>query len=221
MKKIIILMIGLLCFSGCGNKNEFKKQYEELNSNDNYRSVSIPEKNPIVYSNASEIVEKLKNKESFYVYFGSVYCPWCRSVIEKAMEVANKNNIEKIYYVDIWDGAHNEILRDTFELNEKGEAVASKLGTNEYYDLLDLLDNVLDDYVLTSDAGKKVNTNEKRIFAPTFIKVVNGVGEKKTTGISSLQKKSNDELTDEIKKDEEKLFNDFFVTAELCTDKNC
>ena len=221
MKKILIILIVFIMATGCGSKNNFKKEYESLNKEDNYREISIPKKNPIVYSTASEIISKIKNNETFYVYFGSSYCPWCRSVIEKALEVANNNNIEKIYYVDIWDGAHNEILRDTFELNEKGEAVATKLGTDEYYELLKLLDNVLDEYTLTNDNNQKVNTNEKRIFAPTFISIVDGKAKKKTTGISSLQTKSQAELTDEIKKDEEQQFQEFFTEDGLCQDESC
>lgn len=215
MKKFLsVLMIAviLLGVTGCGKEGKnFKKEYEGLNGNSDYRSVSIPKKNPIVYASANEIVEKLKNKETFYVYFGSVYCPWCRSVIEKALEVANNKNINKIYYVDIWDGEHNEILRDTFEVNEKGEAVATKIGTEDYYELLNRLNPVLDDYVLTNDKGEKLSCSEKRIFAPTFIYVENGEAIRKETGISDKQENAKDELTDEIKTDEENKFNEFFL----------
>ena len=210
MKKVIVVILLLLSVAGCGNKRDFKKEYESLNG-DEYRSVSIPKNNPIVFASANEIVEKLKNNETFYVYFGSEYCPWCRSVIEKALEVANNKNIDKIYYVSIWDGSHNEILRDTFALNEKGEAYASKTGTEDYYELINRLSSVLDDYVLTNDKGEKIPCNEKRIFAPTFIYVENGQALRKETGISSLQSKSNDELTDEIKADEEAKFSEFFA----------
>ena len=214
MKKIIsFLIIGVLLIgiTGCGSESRnFKKEYEDLNGGE-YRNVSIPKKNPIVFASANEIVEKLKNNETFYVYFGSEYCPWCRSVIEKALEVANSKNIDKIYYVSIWDGNHNEILRDTFEINEKGEAYASKIGTEDYYELINRLNPVLDDYILTNDKGEKITCNEKRIFAPTFIYVENGKAIRKETGISEKQNKSNDELTDEIKADEENKFNEFFV----------
>ena len=51
----------------------------------------------------------IENKETFYVYFGDELCPWCRSVIEKFIEVAKKNDVKKVYYVKIWDDDHNEI----------------------------------------------------------------------------------------------------------------
>ncbi len=215
MKKFLsVLMIAviLLGVTGCGKEGKnFKNEYESLNGNSDYRSVSIQKKNPIVYASANEIVEKLKNNETFYVYFGSMYCPWCRSVIEKALEVANNKKINKIYYVDIWDGEHNEILRDTFEIDEKGEAVATKVGTEDYYELLNRLNPVLDDYILTNSKGEKITCNEKRIFAPTFIYVENGKAIRKETGISDKQKNAKDELTDEIKTDEENKFNEFFL----------
>ena len=210
--RILLVLIVLFGVTGCGKeKKNFKKEYESLNGNSDYRTVSIPKKNSIVYATANEIVEKLKNNETFYVYFGSLYCPWCRSVIEKAMEVANNKKIDKIYYVDIWDGNHNEILRDTFEINEKGEAVATKIGTEDYYELLNRLNPVLDDYILTNDKGEKIPCSEKRIFAPTFIYVDNGKAIRKETGISDKQKNAKDELTDEIINDEETKFNEFFV----------
>ena len=49
------------------------------------------------------MLEKIENEDSFYVYFGSKLCPWCRSVIEKAVDIANLNNVSKIYYIDIWN----------------------------------------------------------------------------------------------------------------------
>lgn len=214
MKKVVnifIIVAILFGLTGCGKEQKnFKKEYESLNGDSDYRTVNIPKNNPIVYATANEIVEKLKNNETFYVYFGSLYCPWCRSVIEKSLEVANNKKINKIYYVDIWDGNHNEILRDTFEIDEKGEAVATKIGTEDYYELLNRLNPVLDDYILTNDKGEKITCNEKRIFAPTFIYVENGKAIRKETGISDKQKNAKDELTDEIKTDEENKFNEFF-----------
>lgn len=234
-----LLAFILICFSltGCGekteeenkkdiepNKNEvqeisdsmkFKEEYEKINGEKNssgkeHRTLSIPENNPFVYTTAEEIVEKIENKETFYVYFGSSYCPWCRSVMEKFIEVAKKNNIDKVYYVDIWDGDHIEILRDTYELNDDGKPELVKEGGKGYKELLKYFDNVLSDYNLTDEAGKKVSVGEKRIFAPNFIYVKDGKAKKLIEGISEKQKDAREELTDKILEDEEKQFNDFF-----------
>lgn len=216
---ILILFIGLFV-TGCSANNKdalkFKEEYEKINgdktsySDNKYRTLKIDKNNPYVYSNAKEILEKINNKETFYVYFGSSYCPWCRSVIEKSIESAQKNNIKKIYYVDIWNGFHNEILRDTYKLNDKNEAEKEKDGTKEYYKLLEKFDNLLEDYTLTTDDGEEVKVGEKRIFAPDFIYVENGVAKRITSATSENQKDADAKLTKEILKDEEKSFDNFF-----------
>ena len=216
---ILILFIGLFV-TGCSTNNKdalkFKEEYEKINgdktsySDNKYRTLKIDKNNPYVYSSAKEILEKINNKETFYVYFGSSYCPWCRSVIEKSIESAQKNNIKKIYYVDMWNGFHNEILRDTYKLNDKNEAEKEKDGTKEYYKLLEKFDNLLEDYTLTTDDGEEVKVGEKRIFAPDFIYVENGVAKRITSATSENQKDADAKLTKEILKDEEKSFDNFF-----------
>ena len=216
---ILILFISLLV-TGCSANNKdalkFKEEYEKINgdktsySDNKYRTLKIDKNNPYVYSSAKEILEKINNKETFYVYFGSSYCPWCRSVIEKSIESAQKNNIKKIYYVDIWNGFHNEILRDTYKLNDKNEAEKEKDGTKEYYKLLEKFDNLLEDYTLTTDDGEEVKVGEKRIFAPDFIYVENGVAKSITSATSENQQDADAKLTKEILKDEEKSFDNFF-----------
>lgn len=216
---ILILFISLFV-TGCSANNKdalkFKEEYEKINgdktsySDNKYRTLKIDKNNPYVYSSAKEILEKINNKETFYVYFGSSYCPWCRSVIEKSIESAQKNNIKKIYYVDIWNGFHNEILRDTYKLNDKNEAEKEKDGTKEYYKLLEKFDNLLEDYTLTTDDGEEVKVEEKRIFAPDFIYVENGVAKRITSATSENQKDADAKLTKEILKDEEKSFDNFF-----------
>ncbi len=224
MKKTIfsLFVIGLviLCVTGCGNEPtkdaiKFKEEYETINGVTNsggleHRTLSIPKDNPFIYATGEEIVEKIENNETFYVYFGSSYCPWCRSVIERAIKVAKENNINTIYYVDIWDGDHVEILRDTYKLNDDGEPEVVFEGGEGYKDLLKYFDNVLGDYTLTDSDGNKVSVGEKRIFAPNFIYVEKGKSIKLISAISEKQKDSREELTKEILKDEENQFNKFF-----------
>lgn len=224
MKKIISIFICfamILGLSSCGNKagventNRFKEEYESLNGVQNssgkeHRTLSIDEENPFVYATPKEIIEKIEDKETFYVYFGSAYCPWCRSVIETSIEVAKEKGISTIYYVDIWDGDHKEILRDTYKLNDKNKVELVSEGTEEYKTLLNYFDSVLGDYTLTDSKGKTIKVGEKRIFAPNFIYVEEGSAKRITEGTSEKQTQSRMELTDEILEDEKELFNTFF-----------
>lgn len=200
--------------NGCGRSDldaiRFKEDYEALNKTtnlrgDEYRHVTISKSNPFVYTSARDIINKIAAGETFYVYFGSKLCPWCRSVIEKAIESAAKYDIDKIYYVDIWDEDGNEILRDKYTLKDDEIEIANE-GSKEYFELLKHFDNVLGDYTLTNTAGDKVYVGEKRIYAPTFVRVENGIAMKMATGISDKQTDSRAVLTDDILADEEKEF---------------
>ena len=218
MKKICLFAIALLVIlTGCTNKNalDFKKEYEALNGKENasgkvHRTISISEDNPYEKVSSKMILELIDNKETFYVYFGDEMCPWCRSVIEKSIEVAKKNNINKIYYVKIWDSEGNEVLRSKYKLNDSNEPELVQKGTDDYYELLKKFDKVLADFTLSTKTGEKINVNEKRIYAPNFIYVEKGVPIKIVEGISDKQKDSREDLTKEILKDEEDLFNKFF-----------
>lgn len=225
MKKKFILLILILFLTSCANKDavSFKKEYEALNGKENangkvYRNVSVPKNNPIKIVNASDIVDKIENKDTFYVYFGSSLCPWCRSVIEKAMEVANANGIEEVYYVDFWDKDGKELYRDKYTIDDSGNLVKDIEGSEEYYKLLSQLDSVLEEYTIKNKDGEEIDVNEKRIYLPNFIYIAKGKPIRMTTGISELQTGSRDELTKEILLDEEKKFDDFFIN--VC-DESC
>ena len=226
MKKYIVyllIVIVTLVTVGCSSKKEsiglsFKNDYESVNGKENssgkiHRTLSIPEDNVFVFSSASEVLKKIDNKETFYVYFGSKLCPWCRSTIEKANEIASEKGVAKIYYVDIWDDSGNEILRDKYKLDDNNKPVLDKEGASEYKKLLEAFDELLSDYTLTDKNNKEVKVGEKRIFAPNYVFIEKGVAKKLITGISSKQKDSREELTKEILEDEEQAFNEFFTEA--------
>ena len=215
MKKYILLLLGLFLLVGCTTNNEFKEAYESINGQENaqgkiHRTITIDKNNPFEEVSADKIVEMIENKETFYVYFGDELCPWCRSVIEKFIEVAKKNNIKKVYYVKIWDKDGNEILRDKYILDDKQKAQLTIVGTESYKKLLTYFDSVLSDYTLTDVNGNTINVGEKRIFAPNFMYVENGNTIKMVSGISEKQTDPREELTTEILADEEKQFTEFF-----------
>lgn len=227
MKKlisIIFIIVISLTLIGCDNKEmtdalKFKQEYESLNEEKNsqgtpYRVLSIDEENPFVYTTPAEIVKKIENNETFYVYFGSTSCPWCRSVIEKAIEVAKNNNVTTIYYIDIWDENRNEILRDKYKINDNGEVELVSEGTSEYYKLLEYFDSLLKEYTLVDSNGETVSVGEKRIFAPNYIYVEKGKAVKLENGVSEYQTDYAMEFTEEILNDEEKKFDEFFSNVD-------
>ena len=203
IKKILILLVALifaLNLTGCNDISDsakFKNEYESLNdtivNNKKVRNISIDSDNPFVYKSAKEIVDMMDNKESFVVYFGFAECPWCRSVITTLIETSKNLGLDVIYYVDI------ENIRDILALDENNKVIVDKKGTDGYYKLLSYFDNVLDDYDLYNYDNEQVKTNEKRIYAPSVISVVNGKAKDITTGISDSQDDAYMDITEDMK----------------------
>lgn len=213
-----MLMLCFIGITGCKketNKSalDFKNEYESLNgvskNNKEHRSLKISEDNPYEKVSQEEIIKKINDKDTFYLYVGDSLCPWCRSVLEKSIEVAKSYDIDKIYYIDIWDDEGNEILRDKYEVKD-GELNKLNDGTECYNVLLKVSDKLLNDYTLTDENGNEVEVGEKRLFAPSYIYIENGEAKKLTTGISDKQTDSRQELNDEILEDEENQFKEFF-----------
>ena len=207
MKRIISLcLVGLLLLSvtACDKKVDlskdsvrFKQEYEAYNGEEDngkeYRVVEIAEDNPFVYATADEIVEKINNKESFIVYFGFAECPWCRSVLEQLIKVAEDINVDTIYYVDVLN------IRDTREIGEDGTITTTKEGTEGYMKLVELLGDVLDDYSLTNENDETISAGEKRIYAPNVVSISKGKALQMETGISDELKDPYSKLTKKIK----------------------
>lgn len=189
---------------------KFKVEYESLNNkesygNNKYRELNIDKDNMIKYSSAKEVLDKINNNESFIVYFGFAKCPWCRSMIENLLSLAKQNN-EVIYYVDVLE------IRDTLEVKD-GKVVVSKKGDTNYMKLLEKLDDVLDDYSLEID-DIKYETNEKRIYAPNVVAIINGKAVKKVEGVSEKLTNPYGKITDEMKKDSIDQLNCIFKCLE-------
>ena len=233
MKKtisILLVLTLLLSLTGCilsedlKDSEKFKEEYESQNgkkskSGKKMREVSISEDNPFVYATAEEISKKIDEKETFIVYFGFSTCPWCRSVIEQLVKCAKDNNVDKIYYVDILD------IRDTKELDEEGNIKTTKEGTKAYMELREKLGDVLDDYTIKNDSDEEISAEEKRIYAPNLIAVVDGTATKKEDGISDDLTDPYMELNDEINKYAYNSFKCIFKCLEetqgICTTKTC
>ena len=230
---ILMIMLSLLVITGCTKARQsaidFKKEYEAVNNKTvrgdyKYRVLNISDNNPYVKVDPKEIVKKIDNKETFYLYVGDPLCPWCRSGIEKMIEVAQKEGIKDIYYIDFWDDNHNEILRDLYEVQTEGKknvVVKTKEATAEYIKILEAVKDYAQDYTITKD-DKTYDVNTKRIFGGDHFYFENGICKKYVSLRSEKLAGAFDELTTEVLKDQETNFSNFFAKANTCTsNSNC
>jgi len=145
---LVLLSLLLLPLVGCKKEEDkrsdaliFKEEYEALNTQKKengelYRTITIDEENPIIYTTYEELANKINNKENFLVYFGKTSSEYCRTVIPYLLKQAKTQGIDKIYYVDI----------DTKE--EEGTKAIS-IEDQYYQDILKKLNqNKLDDSTL-------------------------------------------------------------------------
>lgn len=151
----------------------FKKEYEILNNRVNssnnkvYPEVNIPKDNVIKYSSYDEIFEILKSGTGV-IYLGYPECPWCRNLVPTMLMAAKEIEIDTIYYLNIKED------RDFLILDDNKKVITQKEGSKQYYKLVEALSSILDDYVLTTNEGKEVNTGKKRVYVPIVIFVKDG-----------------------------------------------
>ena len=93
-----------------------------------------------------------------------------------------------------------------FEIQD-GKAIRTKEGSDSYYTLLSLFDSVLQDYTVDD-----ISTNEKRIFAPNVVSVINGKPNMLIEGQSHLQKDGYEPLTELMLNDSYQQFEELFNT---------
>ena len=191
---------------------KFKEEYEKLNNKDNI-NIIVNENNPFIYSNASDIIKRINNKETFVIYFGFNKCPYCRTVLPSLIEVSEYLEVDKIYYVDISN------IRDTIIINNENELETTKEGTKEYNELLEMLDSILEDYTLEDNDGNIISTNKKRIYAPSIVTVVEGEIIALETGINDdfdINKELSKEDKKEIYDSFYKILDDFKIRESMC-----
>lgn len=198
---------------------KIKEEYALLNDQVNeknsrkYPTVNLSDENPFVYKTEDEIVQILKGKTAL-IYFGFSKCPWCRTMLPILESAAKETNLGQIAYLNILD------IRDTMELDENNKIIKTKEGTSNYYKILDLLKDNLEDYTLTTKEGKVINTNEKRLFAPTVVAVRDGKVTKVHVGTLDSQKNGYDELTTKQQEELKKIYVDLInsMNEGICND---
>ena len=188
---IIIAVFGLNKNSNTEVKDavKFKEEYESLNGqkNDNgkeYVNISVDEENPFVYASYDEVVDIIENGTGV-IYFGFPECPWCRNAVPVLIDAAQELGVDKIYYYNALS------IRDTKSLDENGNIVTDKKGTDEYYKLVDLLSNVLTPYEGLNDESIK------RLYFPTVVYVKDGEVLASTIGTVDSQEDPYIKLTND------------------------
>lgn len=164
---ILIKNLGTLDDSSIKNNDakEFKQEYESLNGVINgdktIKAINIPEENPMVYATYEEIEDVITNKTGV-IYFGFPECPWCRNAVPVLIDAANEVGVDKIYYFNALE------IRDIKSLDDAGNIVVEKEGTEEYKKLVQLLYDYLGEYEGLNDP------TIKRLYFPTVLFVKDG-----------------------------------------------
>lgn len=214
---MIAVLIGLGTYFGLNKRDvtiektdavKFKEEYEEYNDKENdnkkkYQTLDIARKNVIEYADYEKIFDVLDN-ETAVIYFGFPTCPWCRTLIPSLLDAAEESGIEKIYYLN------NKDSRDIKKL-EKKRIVTEKEGTDDYYKLLEKLDEFLGEYEGLND--KKV----KRLYFPTVVFVKEGKVVDIHIGTLDSQEDGYKPLTDKERESLTKTLTDKMSSLITCT----
>jgi thiol-disulfide isomerase/thioredoxin len=175
---------------------KFKLEHEELNGvvpagrETPYTTITVSEDNPFRYVDYAYVKELLQNGTGV-LYLGFPKCPWCRSLVPTLTDVLIENNIEEAYYFNALS------IRDIKSLDEEGNIVVEKEGTDEYYELLDMLSEHLGPYQGLNDESIK------RLYFPTVVFVkdgqIVGVNEGTVESQTNPQVLLDEEQTTELK----------------------
>lgn len=169
---LVVALLGVLFIikSNSTDGAKFKREYEKLNNTksgaNTYQDLKIPKKNKIKYISIEEAIDVIQNKKGL-IYFGFPNCPWCRGIVPTLIDTVEKSYLENLYYVDMTD------KRDIYEL-EDDTPIKKEEGSEDYKNLLDVLDNHLEEYVIKDKNGLEYPVGEKRLYVPLVIAVKDG-----------------------------------------------
>ncbi|MBQ7140344.1 MAG: hypothetical protein IJO32_02440 [Bacilli bacterium] len=138
---------------------KFKNEYEELN--DKSLKLEIPKNNPMKYIDYMELMEILEDGTGI-IYFGFPACPWCRNAVPVLLDAAKEKDINEIYYFNALE------MRDIKELDENGNIITKKEGTEQYKNIVNKLYDYLDVYEGLND------DSIKRLYFPNIFFIQNG-----------------------------------------------
>lgn len=168
---LVVIIIILSCITVSKNKltkdeRYFKIEYEKFNGekdseNDEYIKLNIKDKNGVEYLDGKETVKFMKNGTGI-IYFGFPQCSWCRSVVEVLLDAKDDMGLDKVYYYNAYGD------RDEKYLDSEGNILTLHKGSDEYYEILDLLGDRADKYEGLND------DSIKRLYFPTVLFIKSG-----------------------------------------------
>ncbi len=166
---LIITITSLITNNTDGAK--FKRSYESYNNKKaddthKYQKLKIKKKNKVKNVTIEEAIDILENKTGL-IYFGFPNCPYCRGILPTLLNTVEKSNLTELYYLDMTN------LRDEYKV-EDGRAIQSKSAEASYFELLSLLNNYLEDYIVTDENGIEYEAGEKRLYVPLVVGVQEG-----------------------------------------------
>lgn len=130
-----------------------------------YRSVNLPYDNtlsPVTATEAREI-------QDGFIVFAFPTCPFCRNLLPVLADVARAENLPVAY-------CRIDTYRDRFVYSAEAAAPVQTQPAGEgYVELLTWLDGCLDEYTVLDESKTPIPVGEKRIHAPTLVKVRDGV----------------------------------------------
>lgn len=184
MKKLLSILLSLylvlaLILVGCtvqatyedydqSDAIAFKAEHEALNgvSNPNnpdlvFQYMYVPESNPFVYVELSDLVYLLKSEGTGIFYLGFPNCPWCRNFVPVMIDAARSFGVTEIGYRNILYDRNILELRD-------GEIYTVRDGDPYYYRLLEILGDLAPIYTGLED------DSIRRVFVPAVLFVREG-----------------------------------------------
>ncbi len=182
---------------------KFKEEYEALNNvtregtDKTYTSMDLSENNPMYYATYEEVYDVLEN--TGVIYLGYPECPWCRNLVPTLIDAAKKVSINKIYYINMYEE------RNKLSLDENGNIITEKEGTEGYRNLVEKLKDVLPVYEGLNDESIK------RIYVPLVIFVKDGEIIATHSGTVSSQEDPYIPLTEEQQKELKTTLSDYFL----------
>ena len=226
---ILTIIVALIAVSSCIflviNRHDnltdaikFKNEYMSLNdkmdkdSNKVYVNVNISDNNTIKYISDEEAVKLLQTGTGL-IYFGTSTSIPCRLLVPILTDLAYQKK-ETVYYLDIAK------IRSIYNISTE-EITKIQDGSKNYYKILKLLDNYLQEYDLSNELKNIYNSFDKRLLMPTLVMVNNG----EITGFyEGNEISTNEKLTKEEKEKLESIINDLIDSKEdviSCTMEKC